>query len=224
MVTPAKLITVTQTKAPNLNNAPNAYSAQFENLLLNNLRLYFNEIDNFTDAINNTVTGGGDITFPDSTVQTTAWNPSSIEAYDRSASITVTSTPTILAPASQTNASGITYNSSTGVFTFQYAGEYSLALNVNAYASAANQTLYIYAQNNTGSGWVNNANSGKQYVLPNSQLTQIIYGNAVSRVAGQQVRYYIYSSDSKVTLQTSTLPSVTPTVYVPAIRIQYSGG
>jgi uncharacterized protein involved in outer membrane biogenesis len=223
MVTPAKLITVTQTKAPNLNNAPDVYNHQFENLLLNNLRLYFNEIDNFTNAINNTVTGGGDITFPDGTVQTTAYVAGNIEAYDLSSSITVNSTPTLLTPANFINAQNITYNSSTGVFTFNYKGGFALSLVVNALASAAIQILYIYAQTNTGSGWVNNANSGKSYQLINGQVTQVVFPQAVTRTVGEQVRYYIYSNDGHVTLQTSTLPGVTPTVYVPAIRIQYAG-
>jgi hypothetical protein len=144
-----------------------------------------------------------------------------IEAYDLSASIALTSTPTLLKPASTGSSSGITYSSSTGVFTFSQEGDYSLALNVNAYASAANQFVYIYAENNTGSGWTLNTNSGKIYALPNSTQTQIVYANAVHRSANQQVRYWIYSNDGKVTLQTATLPS-TSTVYVPAIRIQYS--
>jgi hypothetical protein len=223
MVTAAKQITVTQTKAPNLNVAPADYSPQFENLLLNNLRLYFNQIDNFTNAINNTVTGGGDITFPDGTTQTTAYIAGSIEAYDRSSSIAVTSTPTVLAPANYINANNITYDPSTGVFTWGYKGSFALSLVVNAIASASGQTLYIYAQTNTGSGWVNNPNSGKSFQLTNGQLTQVIYSQAVVRTIGEQVRYFIYSNDSKVSLQTSTLSGITPTVYIPAIRIQYAG-
>ena len=144
-----------------------------------------------------------------------------IEAYDLSVSITVNSTATLLTPASTGSSSGITYNSGTGVFTFSQEGNYTLALAVNAIASASNQFVYIYAENNTGSGWTLNANSGKIYQLPNGQQVQIVYSNAVHRTAGQQVRYYIYSNSNKVTLQTASLPS-TSTVYVPAIRIQYS--
>jgi hypothetical protein len=144
-----------------------------------------------------------------------------IEAYDLSASIALTSTPTLLTPASTGASSGITYNNSTGVFTFSQEGDYTLALFVNAIASASGQFVYIYAEKNTGSGWTVNANSGKFYALVNGQTTQIAYANAVHRAAGEQTRYWIYSNDGKVTLQTQTLPSVTG-VYVPAIRIQYS--
>jgi hypothetical protein len=146
-----------------------------------------------------------------------------IEAYDTSASIALTSTPTLLTPASTAaGSSGITYNSSTGVFTFAAEGTYSLSLNVNATSTAANQFVYIYAENNTGSGWVVNANSGKTYELTNANTVQIVYSQAVYRVAGQQVRYYIYSNDGKVSLITAALPGGVG-AQVPAIRIQYAG-
>lgn len=145
-----------------------------------------------------------------------------IETYDRSASIALSSTPALLAPASTMPGNvGITYVPATGVYTFADAGSYSLALNVNAIASASGQYVYIYAERNNGSGWVLNANSGKVYQLPNSQQVQIVYANAVTRQAGEQTRYWIYSNDGKVTLETTTLPG-TSTVYVPAIRIQFS--
>jgi hypothetical protein len=35
---------------PNLNVAPNEYNAQFENHLINQLRLYFNQLNNYTQA------------------------------------------------------------------------------------------------------------------------------------------------------------------------------
>ena len=98
------------------------------------------------------------------------------------------------------------------------------ALSVNAIASATQQFVYIYAESNVGNGWSVVPNSGKSYQLPNAQQVQIVYSQAVVRTAGQQIRYYIYSNDSHVTLQTATLSGVSPTVYVPAIRIQYAGG
>lgn len=149
-------------------------------------------------------------------------NQPHIEVYDLSASIPLTGTPALLAPATTlAGASGITYSAETGVFTFTNAGSYSLALNVNAISSAASQFVYIYAEKNTGSGWVKNANSGKAFQLANNQLTQIVYANAIYRQAGEQTRYWIYSNDSKVELQTLAMPSITG-VNIPAIRIQYS--
>lgn len=149
-------------------------------------------------------------------------NQPHIEAYDLSASIALTATPTLLAPASTlAGANGITYSAETGVFTFTNAGSYSLSLVVNAIASQASQFVYIYAEKNTGSGWVVNANSGKSYQLANNQLTQIIYAQAIYRQAGEQTRYKIYSNDGHVQLQTYAMPSVVG-VNIPAIRIQYS--
>jgi len=146
-----------------------------------------------------------------------------IEAYDLTTSISISTTPTLLKPANTlSGATGITYDSSTGVFTFSQEGDYSLSLLVNSLATSGNRILYIYAEKNTGSGWTVNANSGKIYNLVSGQTTQIVYANSIHRVAGEQTRYWIYANNTNVSLQTQTLPTVTPTVYVPAIRIQYS--
>jgi hypothetical protein len=164
---------------------------------------------------------GGEYFYPPSSFTNLNDQPH-IEVYDRSASILLNATPTLLAPATTLAGNlGITYDPATGIFTFANAGSYTLALNVNAIASAASQFVYIYAEKNIGSGWVLNANSGKSFQLANNQLTQIVYSNAIYRQAGEQTRYQIYSNDGKVALQTATLPG-TSTVYVPAIRIQYS--
>ena len=149
-------------------------------------------------------------------------NQPKIEAYDTSVSIALTSTPALLKPASTTSGSqGIVYDAATGEFTFSAAGSYSLALSVNAVSAAANQVVYIYAENDTGAGWTVNTNSGKTYELINANMVQIVYAQAVGRVAGQKVRYWIYSNDGKVTLETFSLPGGVGAI-VPAIRIQYS--
>ena len=46
-----KNIILRSTKAPNLLVAPNDYSNQYQDQLNNTLRLYFNQVDNFTQAI-----------------------------------------------------------------------------------------------------------------------------------------------------------------------------
>lgn len=217
--------TLRPTKSPNQPIAPVDYNQQFQDQFGNALRLYFNEIDNFSGGVTQVVTGDG-IVFPDGTLQTTAWEPSYIEAYDRTASVALSTTPTLLAPNSflPPVSDGITYDPLTGVFTFQYEGVYSLGISLNIRGSNANQTAYVYAQKNVGAGWVNNANSGKAYKLTNGNDVQFTNAQSVYRAAGEQTRYYIYASSSGPTLVTQTLPTVTPTVYVPAIRIQYAGG
>lgn len=212
-------------KAPNLLIAPTSYAQQYQDQLNNALRLYFNQVDNLSQTVSQRVTIDG-IAFPDGTEQTTAWEPSYIEAYDRTASIAINNTPTLLKPANflPATAVGITYDPTTGVFTFENEGVYSLAITLNITASSANQKAYVYAQKNTGSGWVNTANSGKFYELKNGSTTQFTTPQAVYRAAGEQTRYYIYSNGTTSSLVTETLPGVSPTVYVPAIRIQYAGG
>lgn len=212
-------------KAPNLPIAPVDYSQQYVDQLSNSLRLYFAQVDNLSQTVAQRVTIDG-IEFPDGTLQTTAWEPSYIEAYDRTASIAISTTPTLLIPGSflPPVSEGITYDTATGVFTFQYAGVYSLSISLNIRGSNANQVVYVYAQKNVGAGWANTANSGKAYKLTNGVDVQFTNPQSVYRAAGEQTRYYIYASASGPTLTTQSLPTVTPTVYVPAIRIQYAGG
>lgn len=149
----------------------------------------------------------------------------SIEAFDRSPTIPLLNTPQLLKPSSFTNSKNLTYDAATGVFTFLTQCEVTLALTVNALASASGQRVYQYAERNSGSGWVLIENSGKSYQLTNTQHTQIVNAQTISRQAGEQIRYFIYASEvGKVNLVTETLPNITGgTVYIPAIRIQYSG-
>lgn len=212
MATQLKQGQLRPSKAPNLLIAPVDYTQTYQDQMNNALRLYFNEIDNYTQGANNTFTNQA------------AYDGSYIEAYDRSASIAINTTPTLLKPANYLPpvVDGISYDPATGIFTFLYAGTYSLSITLNISASNSGQIVYVYAQKNTGTGWVNNANSGKEYYLVNNQITQFSSPQSVYRAAGEQTRYYIYSNGNTSSLVTSTLPGVSPTVYVPAIRIQFA--
>jgi hypothetical protein len=223
-ITPPKTQALIATKAPNLPIGPVDYSQQYQDQFSNALRQYFATVDNINQVTAQRVTEAG-ITFPDDTKQTTAYIPSYLEAFDRTASIAINSTPTLLKPDSflPATAVGITYDPATGEFTFLNKGTYSLAISLNISATTANQFVYVYAQKNTGSGWVNTSNSGKTYELKNGLTVQFVNPQAVYREAGEQTRYYIYSNGTTSALVTSTLPGVSPTVYVPAVRIQYAG-
>lgn len=212
------------TKAPNLPIGPVQYSQQYTDQMANALRLYMTQNDNLNQVLAQRVTTTG-ILFPDNTAQTTAYIPSYIEAFDRAASIAIPNTPTLLKPDSflPATAVGITYDPATGVFTFLNKGTYSLSISLNITTTNANQYVYVYAQRNVGAGWVNTANSGKVYELKNGLTVQFVSPQSVYRQAGEQTRYYIYSNNTSSSLVTQTLPGVTPTVYVPAIRIQFAG-
>lgn len=213
------------TKAPNLPIAPTQYEQRYLEGLTNVQRLYYNELDNLNGVVAQRVTTDG-ILFPDGTEQFTSWDPSYIEAYDRTTSIAIPTTPTLLKPNSflPPNYEGITYDPLTGEFTFGYEGVYSLSISLNIRGSNAGQVVYVYAQRNVGAGWVNNTNSGKAYKLFNNTDIQFVNPQSVYRAAGEKTRYYIYAGSSGPTLETIALPGITPAVYVPAIRIQFAGG
>lgn len=167
-----------------------------------------------------------DATNPFDTVPTIPWDDVSgapyIEVASTVASTALSSTPVLLKPATTVGVNtGINYDSATGEFTFIEAGNYSLSIGINCVASNSNQTIYWYAENNTGSGWVVNTNSGKSFALTNGETTQVFAGNETRRVAGQKVRYWIYATSANVSLVTTSLG--TTGAITPAVRIQYAG-
>jgi hypothetical protein len=200
-------------KAPALPLSPIDYDQRQQDQFAYALRLYFNRLDEYNATIGGVVTPEG-IVYPDGSLQVTAWNQSYIEAFDRTASIAVPTTPTLLIPGSflpPVN-EGITYDPLTGEFTFLYEGVYSLSISLNLKGSSGGQIVYVYAQKNVGAGWVNTTNSGKAYKLTNNVDIQFTNPQAVYRAAGEKTRYYIYASSSGPTLETQTL------------RIHFAGG
>ena len=59
MATPLKNLPLRPSKAPNLPIAPVDYSQQYQDQMLNALRLYFAQVDNFGYGLTNTSNGGG---------------------------------------------------------------------------------------------------------------------------------------------------------------------
>ena len=69
-----------------------------------------------------------------------------IDVQTTTSGIVLPTTPTVIKPATTVGSNGITYDSSTGIYTFTYGGTYSLTITLNAIASAANKTIYFYAE------------------------------------------------------------------------------
>jgi hypothetical protein len=63
MATEPKLIPLRPSKAPNLPIGPVEYAQGYQDQLLNALRLYFNQIDNFSQALSGS-NGGANVQFP----------------------------------------------------------------------------------------------------------------------------------------------------------------
>jgi hypothetical protein len=86
MVTNLKAIALRPPKAPNLPVAPTTYTQQYQDQILNVLRLYFNQIDNFAAPLT-TGAGGTYINFPYAAIssnvtQTAATNTATLLTFN----------------------------------------------------------------------------------------------------------------------------------------------
>ena len=133
MVTPAKTLQLIPPKAPNLPIGPVQYTQQYQDQVLNALRLYFNQIDNLGYGLTGTL-GGSYLYFP------------YIAAYDTASQYAAAdNTPIIVQWDSLGGGSGFTLNTNSTATASQtgwYKITYSLQL-VNS-ATASEHTAYVW--------------------------------------------------------------------------------
>lgn len=147
-----------------------------------------------------------------------------LEIQDRSASIALPTTPTLLVlPTKIIERGGMLYDTSNGVMTFTENGFYVLNLFVNATTSAS-RTLYAYAEvsNDGGTTWTKLYNSGRRFAINGATDGQVPLSLSANPFnGGQKLRFFAWASGS-ITATTVDLPGVQAgTVIVPAIRMMY---
>lgn len=148
-----------------------------------------------------------------------------IDVQTTTSGITLPTTPTVIKPVTTVGSNGITYDSATGIYTFTNGGTYSLTITLNATASAANKTIYFYAEENTGSGWVIRRYSARSRLLATTTEEQSLFSASISFAAGTQTRHTIWASSATITLNSTDVPGTTAgTVTVPALRVSWEGG
>ena len=148
-----------------------------------------------------------------------------IDVQTTTSGIVLPTTPTVIKPVTTVGSNGITYDSATGIYTFPYGGTYSLTITLNAIASAANKTIYFYAEENTGSGWVIKRYSARSRLLATTTEEQALFSASISFAAGTQTRHTIWASSATITLNSRDVPGTTAgTVTIPALRVSWEGG
>jgi hypothetical protein len=111
--TPLKTITLIPSKAPNLPIGPVEYSQKYQDQFLNVLRLYFSQVDNFSQALSGN-NGGANIQLPHVAA-----------SYSADQYATANNTPTIVQWNSLDAGSGFTLNVDNTV-TAQFPGIYKI--------------------------------------------------------------------------------------------------
>lgn len=148
-----------------------------------------------------------------------------IDVQTTTSGITLPTTPTVIKPVTTVGSNGITYDSATGIYTFTNGGTYSLTITLNASASAANKTIYFYAEENTGSGWIIRRYSARSRLLATTTEEQSLFNASINFAAGTQTRHNIWASSATITLNSTDVPGTTAgTVTIPALRVSWEGG
>ena len=118
MVTPLKTFALRPPKAPDLPIAPVQYTQQYQDQVLNALRLYFNQLDNFAQPFTGEY-GGGYLKFPNIAALYTA------EQY-----ATNNNVPTLVKWDTQESDNGFILNLNNTV-TAQFPGVYKITYSYN---------------------------------------------------------------------------------------------
>lgn len=148
----------------------------------------------------------------------------SLELLDTSATITLPTTPTIFKPPTTVISNGISYNSSTGEFTFDNGGSYAFTLMLSALPSASNKSIYFYIEVDTGSGYSIRQYSARSAELSNTVNIQTLFTSSNYFAKGTKIKMYLWASSATITLNTIDVPGTTPgTVTIPAVRLMFSG-
>lgn len=171
-------------KAPNLPIAPVEYRQRYLDQVLNALRLYFNQIDNFGFGLINT-SGGGGLSFPH------------IAASDNTDQLaTASNTPTVIAWNTLDSGNGFTL-APPGTATAEISGIYKITYSLqftNTDNSAHDAAVWLKV--NTGSGFVDVPNSTTIFTVPARKSAGVFsylcaYSEVVFSInAGDEIELY----------------------------------
>ena len=135
MTTLLKTIALRPPKAPNLPVAPTTYTQQYQDQILNVLRLYFNQIDNFAAPLS-TGAGGTYINFPYAAISSSVTQT------------TPTNTATLLTFNTNDFLNSFTVVNSTNI-TPVYSGVYNLQFSIQLQSlSTATEDVYVWLRIN----------------------------------------------------------------------------
>lgn len=141
-------------KAPNLLIAPVDYAQLYQDQLNNALRLYFNQVDNFSTGLLNT-NGGAALSIP---------HIAASDSTDQYA--TATNTPTVVKWNTLDSGSGFTLNPP-GSATAEVSGIYKITFSAQL-ANTANAVhdATFWLKIDTGSGFIDVPNSATIFTIP----------------------------------------------------------
>ena len=189
-------------KAPNLPISPTSYDSQFHEQFSNALRLYFNQLDNFTAALT-TTDGGSNLRFPngafyDTTTQTAA---AINTAYAMKFNSTTTSSQVSVSQAANTKI----VVDVTGVYNFQFSAQLDSA-------TGSSQLIYIWIRING----VDVPNSASKVAVQGTTAQLVASWNFVTPMNAKDYLEFMWSV-SNTNVQILAEAAVAPVPAIPSV-------
>ena len=189
--TPLKLLPLLPSKAPNLPIGPVEYSQQYQDQLLNALRLYFAQVDNFSQGVSGN-NGGGFLRFP----------YGAFSSYTSQS--TTANTATLVTMTNTDFANGVSLNGSSGMVV-ENPGIYNMQFSVQLENSDnAPEDVFIWLKQNNvdiiGSTGKVGIPARKAAGNPSHDIKGWNY--FLSMNAGDDVQIYWSTTNANVTIPT----------------------
>jgi hypothetical protein len=189
-------------KAPNLPISPRDYESQFHEQFSNVLRLYFNQIDNFTSTLASTA-GGANLRFPngsfyDTTTQTAA---ATNTAYAMKFNSTTTSNQVSVSPSANTKI----VTAVAGIYNFQFSAQLDST-------TGSSQTINIWVRING----VDVPDSASKVAIQGTSAQLVAAWNFVLPMNPNDHLEFMWSV-SNTNVKITAFPAVAPVPVIPSV-------
>lgn len=146
-----------------------------------------------------------------------------LDLQDRTASIAVPTTPTLIKPpVVVAQSGGLEYDPVTGIVSGVKRAVYATVLQFNVNITG-NTSFFFYAEIDAGAGFQPNRFSARKAQITNATQSQIVMASSNDFIEGLKFRFFFWA-DSACNLVTQDLPGTPPgTLTVPAVRILIAG-
>lgn len=143
-----------------------------------------------------------------------------VDAQVRSPSTSIPASPTPFVWTTAVDDSFGSINTTTGVITFPFDGEYTFTFSFNPVTTGTVKQFYMWAEKYIDGVWVKQEYTARIGAVRLSDQTQIPFFSTNNFKAGEQIRFVVWGSATGISILTQ---SIDTGFTVPASRLQITG-